>query len=297
MVTNVMMPAFMGAAGYDVSIERTPYEESDKYKEFRARESRILSDLQVLDSRIGVEGEGQSLFDQRNNLNRELSALREQEASFISDWEDEISYDAREMDSPEVEYIRSKYGADSAEYNKAKEKEIKAAVDLDKKTKEITGMFMEKAKKFMQGDFAVTEDQKAFVRDIMAPQRDAVTNLFDSLTEEADKTEKSLLDVTEQTFQEYEKKVGETSLNVNQAFDAVSDQIRETGVDMETALDSVVKTNQELLKMGIEDYTGQITKQVATSAAMIGRNPQDPEYAQEIQTSVAREIQRGVLTG
>ncbi len=176
---------------------------------------------------------------------------------------------------------------------------------------------MEKVQKFFDGDFSITEEQKNLIAENFKPIKAAVTEMFDKATAEfekvtgkryseaektamdqrgeAEKSATDLLGITKRTFDEFNARVKETGMSMSAALDAVGSQIKENGVDMETALKGVMSAHSELLKMGIEDYTGKITKQVASNAAAMGRSPDDPEYQNEIRTNVARQVKEGQL--
>jgi len=238
-------------------------------------------------------------------------------------------YTAEQIDSGSIKDANGEIiDADVQAYEDLKAKTSEDKTKMAKKKQEVEEKFIDVTLKYLSGDFTATEEQKKLVAENMAPIKAAVQEMYQKAREELDKTEekmgeeisrtegkiegeisrtegkiegeisrteKTLFDTANKTFDEYEKKLRETKLDVFSALDAVGDQILKTGKDMETSLTNVVATNKELLKMGIEDYTGQVTKNISTNAALLGRSPDDPEYSLEIQNQISRQIKSGQL--
>jgi len=258
-----------------------------------------------------------------NKLYNELEDKKAGLASYESAWvpEDHYKYESEAID-PDTGYTESEFEELSDEKKAAittkKEAAEEDAETLKTQQDDITKSWMDNVQKFLSGDYTITPEQKQMISDIYEPIKTAINDMFDEVetrigetdaamtqiskdTEakiitEIGKTESSLLGSLNKSFKKYTDKLKGTKLDVFSALDAVGDQIMKTGSDMESSLKNVIATNRELMKMGIEDYTGQITKQVSTNAAMMGRSPDDPEYSMEIQSSVARQVKEGNLS-
>ncbi len=333
MMTDGLMPAYLEQTGYDVTKSEGKYEDTAEYKQFNEQRQRAM------DERKGYEQELEAIRNNPNNasryggdsysktqeLNQKISRLNgaldkidSDEQNFLKDYHPETSYDVRKMGSPEVEAARAdaiaKYGNLSDEelrnmdgyYNRISNKYENDAIEADKAQRQLVDTYMEKTQKFLDGDFSITDAQKAEIQNNMAPIREAVNKMFDeakaavetTATEaraEVAQTNKNLLKATAETFNNFDKQIKDTGMNMIQGLDVVGSQIRQTGADMETALKNTIGVHRELMKMGIEDYTGQVTKQVAANAAMLGRSPDDPEYTNEMQQLVARKVEDGSL--
>lgn len=311
MMTGAMMPSYLEEAGYDVKRTTGKYEDSPEYKNFSSRRERLNQDKANLESELANFKPGQPAW-KRNDIikrieavNGKLNKVDKEEQKFIQNYEPETKFEVRKMQAPEVEAERRRlveqYGdvSDSElmklspEYKAIYEEYEQKGIDAKAKQRELAETYMEKTKKFLDGDFSITEEQKNLIKENMAPIRAAVDKMFE--TARADNTETSLFSALNKTFDDFDARVKETGMSLIDGLEAVGDQVLKTGMDMEGALKNTVSVHKELLKMGIEDYSGQVTKKIATNAAMLGRSPDDPEYASEMQNMIGRKVQEGSL--
>jgi hypothetical protein len=276
-VLQDFLPAYMEQAGYNVVARDQTFEESDQYKKLNAEIQRAQEQL---DYNIKGGNDAGTISGLRDAVNKAKDNLEQARAGYVP----VTKYDVSKKESAYVEAIKTKYGADSQEYKDASEKAKTEEISKQANLEEIQKTFIEKTKKFLNGDFSITEDQKKYVQDLYAPIKASVEKMTsDDLAE------------TEKKWTAFRDAVKDTNLSVSQALDVVGTQIKQTGSDMKEALDTTIATNKALMKMGIEDATGTITKKTNQLAASLGRSPSDPEFEKEIQTSVAREVERGTL--
>lgn len=316
MMTDALMPSYLQESGYDVKKSQETYQDTTEYKNFSDQRTRIqeekagleaqLENVGASTTRTGSTGQKRNeIMKKISDLNGKLDKIDKKEQDFLDGYDPKITYDVRKMQSPEVEAERRKlveqYGdvSDSElmklspEYKDLYETAEQRGVDKATKERELAETYMEKTKKFLDGDFSIDESQKALIQQNMAPIRAAVDKMFESA--KTGSAETSLFAAVKKTFDDFESRVKETGMNLMDGLETVGKQVQQTGVDMEGALKNTIGVHKELLKMGIEDFTGQVTKQIASSAAMQGRSPDDPEYTSEITQQVSRQVKEGQL--
>lgn len=287
LITGSILPNYLEQAGFETTTSRvTDFNQSKQGREF---DERISSYQSKYDEAISKRGRRNSaewnqwqpiaerMADQLENAK---SKRRDAEANF-QPYNEMVT---RKKDPPELEALKQKYGEDSSEYKTKKEEYASKAVETDKQKQDIQKQFLNNVQKFLKGDFSVSPEQRKFIADQLGPIRATVDAMYSENPEE-----------TLKNWGEFGKQVSTSGLNVMQAMNLVGEQIKQTGADMEKALTSTIETNKQLLKMGIEDATGDITKRISMQAIATGRDPSDPEYQKEIQDSVSREVSRGTL--
>lgn len=308
MMTNNLMPAALEAQGYEVIKSQGTYEETGEYERFTEKRTRFTKERTELEEQLATlqggaftgskQNEMAMLQSQISQINRQLDTVDKEEDDFLEDYDPQMTYKTRRLDSPEVERARTLAGdnwATDPTYLALKEEYEEEKVAKGKQRSEIEQKFMDVTEKFLDGDYSITKEQGELLKKNMAPIRAAVTDMFTKAREESEGTEKDLLSTLNETFTEFDKRVESTHLSTMDALDVVGDQILKTGSDMEAALENTVSIQKELMEMGIEDYSGKVLKQVAGNAAMLGRSPDDPEYTQEIAKTIAREVKSGML--
>lgn len=273
MVTQTLLPAYLDQQGYNVTTKDIPFEESSQAK-------TLNQNIQKAQDAYNSADAGMDAAVAKNKLSDAKKAYTKAQSAYIPT----TGYTLDKKDPPYLEAVKKKYGSTSSEYTNAKSTYETNNIAKEKDLADIQTQSIANAKKFLNGDFSINDQQKAYIKDLYAP----ISSAIDKMTSDN-------LEQTTKTFEDFRKSVADTSLSVSQALDAVGTQIKQTGSDMKTALDTTIETNKALMKMGIEDKTGEITKRTNTLAASLGRSPTDPEFQKEIQTSVSREIERGTL--
>jgi len=297
LLTDDLMPQFLQEAGYETNPTKTTYEETDEAKSFAKRRSDLLTQQ--------AEGTGAQYWGGKS-FEQHLAALNAAEEKFQSTWQPITDYNLRKLDPPEVEAARTKYGATSEQYLNLKQQYDTQAIADDKQQRQLTSLYMEKTRKFLAGDIAVTPEQQTQIAELYAPVLAAADALFTESTTAAERTagetkaeveatQGNLLDTVSKTFATFNERVKETGMNMLQGLEATGAQIKQTGADMTTALAKTVGVYKELLDLGIKDFTGEVTKKVAMGAAAIGRDPGDPGYGAEIQELIAKQVKEGTL--
>ena len=312
MMVGALMPASLEAQGYEVTETRKTYEDTAEYDQFSSRRNRLAQEREELLNQLEAQGKQQGfgtnqqrqsaqirnqqqIQQEISEINAKLDNVDSEEQDFLKDFDPEITYDTRKLDSPEVERARKLYGTEDERYKSLKNEYEESKVEQYDTKANIEELFMEKTQKFLNGDFAITEEQRELIKENMAPTRAAVTKMFDEARSEARSTENKMLTSLAQTFNEFDKRVKSTYLNTYDALEVVGRQINKTGTDMESALNKTITTQKELLEMGIEDYSGKVLKQISNNAAMLNRSPDDPEFKEQIAQTIAREVKSGVL--
>lgn len=294
MVADALMPAELEAQGWHVNKTEGTYEDTPQSKQFIQRRADLNQQKQDLQTKLDTLGQSVGRYNTENQvsvvqqqisqINNKLDQVDNDENKFRDKYQPEVSYNLEKKWSEEAEQARNAYGVDSQQYKDAVTKAQDQAITQEKTDNQITQKFQATTLKFLNGDFSVTPEQKQLIAENNAPIKAALDKMFTGEFE-----------TNEKTFSDFRNQVNQTGMNINAALDTVGNQIIKTGNDMTEALGRVVETNKALMKMGIEDYTGEVTKKIATSAASIGRSPDDPEYVSEMQNQVARQVQEGTL--
>ena len=266
LMINGIMPAYLSEAGYEMEETKGDPTASPKWAEAQDLRSKV----------------GQVPEYMREEINKRADQL-ENEAR--SEAEGQKGFKLRKRISEKAELMRRRYGENSEEYQNAVKEAEQFKVETEEAKNQLTKSFLQKTQKFLNGDFSITESQRNLIEENLAPQRKVVDEMFGDIDQ-----------ITYETF------IGDTQgvidkssgANLGVAVEAAGSG-KMKGLSMMDALTSTIEANKELLKMGIEDASGEITKRSAEQAAAMGRDPGDPEYKQEIQQSVAREVQRGQL--
>jgi len=266
-----MMPLFMEEAGYVK--DDTAAKDYKDYPEY----ADIENARPQFKARGGSVGEkGLRMLD-----------AKEQE---LKDRASKESGGFRKKLSPELEAIRASSGVDSPEY-KAKFAEYEQAQFKTYESEEqIKSTFLEKTQKFLAGDFSITESQANVIKEHLAPQREVINQLFGSLQKLGPQEAAKQMD-------SFIKSAQESGMSLAAATEAAGAYMKNGGGggSLDRALTDVIATHEQMLEMGIEDYTGEMTKKVMSQAAAIGRDPSDPAYQNEIQENISREVTRGGL--
>lgn len=182
----------------------------------------------------------------------------------------------------DIQKLREKHGENSRQYREAIEKYESEQVLKEENIRRQEQLYQENSLKFMKGDFSTTEEQRRGIEDVLTPQRIAMEAVFGK-SGDANKN-----------IQQYVSKARETGMSLGDFTEAIVPQIQQGGT-LDDALTQVIEVNRQLMKMGIEDVTGEMTKRVNQQAVALGRDPTDPAFQQELQQLAAREVQKGQL--
>ncbi len=276
MFTQGIMPAMMQQSGYETTFEQKDWRDYPEYADIKkardAAESPVVARGQMAGA---VQEEMIKQVEERENELKERAA-------------NESSFSMRKLASPRVEAIRKRHGEGSGFYKDALRDYEEQLIETDETQRQNQQLFLEKTQKFLRGDFSVTEEQRALIEKNLKPQRLALNKMYDEMEELTDENVQNVMD-------KYKTAAAEVDMGFAEVLSAMGEQIDQGEEDLNVALERTIKTRQEIMKMGIEDATGEITKKVAGNAAAMGRDPSDPAYQQQVQQSVAREIQRGEL--
>lgn len=278
MLQETLLPNYLNQAGFVTNAKQTTFKESDEYK----RLTRNLAEAKKNPSKGDPYANGAYNPNAEGgaNIRAAQRALDEAEKNFKST----TTYDIRTKESENLEYLRDTYGENSSQYKEAKKTERLDKVGAEKTQNEIMKKYQENTLKYMNGDFSITPEQEKNIQENFKDVKAGVESMY-----------KDTMDETMKAYGDFTKVAGENGMTTRDALGAVGAQIEQTGINMNKALDNVVSTRQALLKQGIEDATGEITKQVATKAAQLGRDPSDPEFENDMKDTIARQVKQGNL--
>lgn len=289
LITGQLLPSYLEEAGYEVKTKRVTFEDSEEYKQINSKLKKIQNQRNDLARRL--DSLPQNDIVGRNSVQQQLSTLDTQINNVSNqmerqrgDFKPYTDYETRKKETPELEQLRSKYGVDSPQYREAKEQFETQQVAQSKQQERIYQEFRNRTEKFLKGDFSISDEQEALIQKNNEPLKKAIETMFKDNIAESGKT-----------FDDFNKEAEKSGMSFSQAMGSVVDQIKTTGIEMERALKNVVSSRQELLKQGIDDYTGEITKRVAQNAAALGRDPSDPEYTADISEIVSKQVRGGEL--
>lgn len=282
LLNGALIPSYLDSVGYSVSTDQIPFDQTDEGKNLYSAWQTAKQEYDQLSQTMSFAGGGDphGLAFARKKMDEAQTAYDEAQTNYTPAY----SYNVTEKDSPYLEAIKEKYGEGSTEYKEAKDKELDTTISQQSQLAEIQSKIIDQTMKFMNGDYEISDKQKEYIKESFAPIREAVDQMTSDDLEE-----------TQKKWDNFRDAVKDTSLSIGAALDVVAEEIKTTGANMKDALDKTIETNKALMKMGIEDHTGQVTKRTNEIATRLGRSPSDPEFQNEIKTNVAREVERGTL--
>lgn len=281
---NSLFPAMMSEAGF-VEESFVDPKAKKKYQSNYARIAEINNQIGQLKAGVKTAADMQRFKAQENQLVTERNGLEAQLKDYETSWP---KVRMRKRESDELEALREKFGVDSREYKTVKARDVAKQSQMKADQEEITKLFVQNTKKFLSGDFAASDDQKKLIQEQLAPERALVEKMF------GDAASVNSKDFSDQ-LKKFNEGADQMGLDLERAVGVVGAQVLRTGQDVEKALSSTIQARQELMKMNVEDITGELTKKISANAAAMGRDPNDPEYQRDIQQATAREITRANL--
>ena len=292
LINKGILPMYLSEAGYELEETTSDFDYTQSPAWLKAQEMREKAqEYQSKFEDVDTKGKGQYRNPAMRASRDWYIGQAERLEKEAKEHKSEKSFKLRKKDPLKVEAIREEYGADSEEYKAAKKEYTEETIKTDEQKQQLVSGFMEKAQKFLDGDFSINEEQKRLIQENMAPQRAVLNKMYNEMQGESDKGFDAEMKVMDQFF----GKIRESGMDPGMAVNAMGGLFGENIKSMGDALDKVISTNRELLKMGIEDATGEITKSVASQAAALGREPSDPEFQMQMKQMVSREVQRGSL--
>lgn len=302
MATDVLLPSYMEQSGYEMTpTTTTTYDNPELVESYK-------SQLADFDAQIAAAGDlpmqpgGQAnaqkaaLLRQKDNiqnkLNKELESARA-----------EVSYD---YELNEIGQRQQDMRMKSLDYQE-----------------EMTEAFMTSARKFMAGDFSITETQKQAIQESMANIREPVEAMLNEVNTEFENTGKSMTealggymdeirntglstgaalnaigermaDTKENVLAgigEEESRLAQTGLNVKAALQGVQTEIDKTGASALESLEKSFEIHNTLARRGMEDFYKEQRRASANKAAALGRSSMDPQFQQEMQDNMMRKIE------
>jgi len=281
-VMDEFLPMYMEQAGYEMTEVGGDTSAVDARIAAREEEMRAIREQAIRNKNRGV-GSMPPPLENMMNADPRLKELKEERQKIV----DAGGYELRKKASKKVEDIRSKYGADSPEYRQAFEEYQQEQIETEEMQRASERQFIKNTEKFLRGDFTITPEQEAFVQKHYAPQRAIIDKIYGKVADG-----ESTVDAEVSKFMDMAKQSG---MSLGEFTEATGIEIQRGGGSIEQAMEKTFEINRQLMKMGIEDATGEITKRTMQQAAAVGRDPMDPAYQQEIQQQVSREVERGQL--
>ena len=291
MMTDALMPAYMEEAGYEVTKSTTTWADSAEAKSFSEQKASLQKQIDAAkqaSSPYNVSGGNMQAWQQQNSLQQKLYQLEEEERKAQEEYKPEVNYETRKKADLATEQIRSQYGADSPEYKKALGEYEAKQIDTEQQTERITKMAMDKAEKFLKGDYSLTPEQDKYVTDLLGPIKEAGLNAVKYLKDEAATSEKGI----QGAIDSFAAQVKETGMKMGDAIVEFEDRVKTTGANMKTALEESISTTKAMVEMGIEDFSLDTRKSLASQAARLGRSVTDPVFVKEMTDQVNKEVQR-----
>ena len=88
----------------------------------------------------------------------------------------------------------------------------------------------------------------------------------------------------------YKDQIKQTGLSMGDAILDFSENVKKTGADMGAAIEESLSSSKALMEMGITDFNLEVKKQMSAQAASLGRSVTDPEFINEMQQQVNKNI-------
>lgn len=294
-----VLPVYLRQSGIDVQVQETTLDDDPKYSAAKSKMSNAQLRIDQINQKYGSNTNNPTYLAEMQKAQNELNNAQREMSNISSKFTPTYKFDASIPDLPDINAVRKQYGEDSPQFAAAKKDydEFYGAGAGEKYAQQgyLDQQIFDQTLKLMSGDFAQTPEQRQFIKATYKPQYDALDAMYKDILSVAENSKENFDKVFNTEFNNLMSQIDKTGLEFNQALDVVGSQIEKTGTSMKDALNNTIKTREELLKMDIDDYTGEITKNVAMNAAAIGRAPDDPEYMMEIQSSIADQVRRGQL--
>ena len=287
LTTDGMMTSYLEESGYDVQKTTISWEQSDEGKSFASRRSALENALRAAQADAQNprwKGGGGMTWNVQNEINN----LNNEEAEARKGYQPKMDYKVEKKPSRDVQIIGEQYGKQSTQYKQALAVSQKKELQMVRSKQDIEFQIMEKTQKFLRGDFSLNEGQNKFMDDVLGPLRKASSDAVGFIMGEADRLDQSI----GRSLNEYDQKVKETGLGLDNALIALDNRIKQTGKDMGSALDDEVKISKDLIKLGLKDFTQDQRLRISNQASLLGRNPSDPEFERELADLADKEITR-----
>lgn len=179
----------------------------------------------------------------------------------------------------------AKYGRTSPQYQAEVDKSNAQSVISDEQQKQIEADYKSNTLKFMQGDFTLNDQQKASMQDLFAPETAAIKEIFGSPGDLG------------QNIDQFNSQAQKAGMSLGDFTHTVGSALTSgTAGTLNQAVDNSLSINRQLLKMGIQDNTGQMITKINQQAAAMGRDPTDPDFQNQIVANSNRMIQEGELS-
>lgn len=304
-LSNQTMQAYLEQNGFDVTTSRKTFDDTDQARSLNQRRQDLQNRINQVSQRQAPGGQaaaggfmtgrgGGGSFSGNNNelsqLQNQLADLDREEQTARNEYQPEINYNIREKADTETENIRTRYGENSTEYRQALDAYNQRKITKEKTQSDIDQQILDRTKKLLNGDYGLNAGERRFMDELLGPMRDAGLNAINYI-QSAQTTDQGI----GKALENFGTKIQETGMNMEDALLALETRVRDTGVDMNRALDDEITTTNELVKMGIQDFTSAERRNISQRAAALGRSPTDPNFQLELQDSATREIERARL--
>lgn len=281
MLMEQFMPAYLSESGYEYRPAVKGYESDSYYQKLLNNYNEVLHRRKSPDSP-----------DIGSTLNREqyLNKVQNQMDDIKAKYGNNPGTDAyfREKLPPLYEGKLRGLTEGSAEWEAVHEEYYKDLEVTEKANKEIADEFRNVTMKFLKGDFSITNQQKALIEESFRPQRQAVEAMYKEL-------EGMNIKEMDRVMGGYASMVYEQGMDIETALAAAGEIIAARKDPVEEAFKKVVDINKQLLEKGIKDHSGEITRNIASRAASLGRSTTDPEYQREMSDDINEFISTGQL--
>lgn len=329
---NEMMPLLLSEEGYDVQkVALKPQDDT----EYQALESNVRASEAARDKWIasGMPTAGSKYAGGSGGYRQSNVPTAEVQKRIRADYENDIKQNIDALNAREKKYTNDGLGYDYKITKKLPPGMTQEQYDTQQKTKTLlTQEYMEKSLKYLRGDFSITDEQKSYIKESMAPQRAAMEKMYSDIQTESEKMyndlekqidsgkaakegklgeiykqqgklaedtfsklQNTLSDAFTKTFKDFNDSAKREGMTFEQAMQGVGAQIDKSEISLQDAFSNTVKINQQLNQMNIKDTTGQVTRAVAQRAAAMGRDVGDPEFQNDIQKTITQEVSRANL--
>lgn len=297
-----MLDAYMTDAGYEMT-PTTAYKNPERVADLEAQRDRLQTQIDTAGaqaptttgmgamvpalSTVGLQG-------QLDEINRQINEEKAQTTTTYEAVLNDVGIQRQRM--------------------------MKQALDYQE---ELAPMIMKKVRDFINGDYAITDAQKAEIETSMAAIRDPVFKLLDEVSAEAEKTETKVGEKLNEYTQairdtglsvgaaldaisarvddtsrgitagigEEEKRIGGTGASIKAAIQGVQGEIDKGGTAARTALEQSFAIHTVLAQRGMEDFYKTQRQAMADQAATLGRSPMDPQFQTELQNQMLRKME------
>lgn len=204
-----------------------------------------------------------------------------------------------------VQQAIDQYGADSPEVQSIRDELKQYDITEAQQEDEIANLYNQKLIDVLSGNIKLTPEQNEFAESESARRKNIALDGLNSMLSEIDKTGESI----SSELSKYNDLIMSGKVSQDRALDVIGGLIEQRGMDVKSALELVNTTigetdktvgesleksfnqSRALAKMGLQEQADKMQADINNQAALLGRNPTDPNFQRAFMDQTQKNIQ------